>query len=111
MIPLFKAAPAAVRRLVELAADDRAAQATSPDAVRSALRVVWRRRRYLSRCGLSGSVTTRSRWRLVRLQTDSRIRGTKLVCISAAMLPMIVPVIAALTTMVVFSASAHALVT
>ena len=49
--------------------------------------------------------------RLVRLQTDSRIRGTKLVCISAAMLPMIVPVIAALTTMVVFSASAHALVT
>ena len=40
VIPLFKAAPAAVRRLVELAADDRAAQATSPDAVRSALRVV-----------------------------------------------------------------------
>ena len=78
VIPLFKAAPAAVRRLVELAADDRAAQATSPDAVRSALRVV-------ATSPLPQPVWTLGLGddeisvRLVRLQTDSRIRGTKLV--------------------------------
>lgn len=110
MIPLCAAAPAAVRRLVELAADERAAHVTSPDAVRSALSVVataplpppvWT-------LGLGDDEISA---RLVRLQDDSRLCSTKLACVTAAVLPMIVPVIAALTTLVVFSASAHALVT
>ncbi len=61
MIPLCVAAPAAVRRLVELAADERAAYITSPDAVRSALRVVATTPPCRNRCGPSGSATTRSR--------------------------------------------------
>lgn len=110
MIPLCVAAPAAVRRLVELAADERAAYITSPDAVRSALRVVattplpqpvWT-------LGLGDDEISA---RLVRLDDNSRFRFTKLTCATAAVLPIIVPVIAALTTLVVFSASAHALVT
>ncbi|WP_336882806.1 M56 family metallopeptidase [Rhodococcus globerulus] len=110
VIPLFKAAPVAVRRLVELAADDRAAQDTSPDAVRSALSVV-------ATSPLPQPVWTLGLGddeisvRLVRLQADSRLHGTKLVCISAAVLPMVVPLIAALATLIIFSASAHALVT
>lgn len=97
-IPLFVAAPAAVETLIELAADQSAAEATSTDSMRSALLAV------------SASVThlPTVTLRLLNDATGTRLRRLEMVtsgvprtgtragaCIAAALLPTLLPALAA----------------
>lgn len=103
-VPLFVRAPAAVRTLLELLADQDAARATSPAAVRSALSTVttagtppgppW---------SLGGGVDTALR--LTRLATPTPSRPSGLVCLSAAMAMLALPALAATGVVAVSSVS------
>ncbi|MDJ0471914.1 M56 family metallopeptidase [Rhodococcoides fascians] len=108
-VPLFAAAPAAVRVLVEVAADRSAAAVTSADTVRSALSTVSQAHsaRPLWALGLIGESTAE---RLHHLDTSAHTpsRTGAGAYAAAAVLPLVVPAAMAILTLSAVSAAACA---
>ncbi|QSE87626.1 M56 family metallopeptidase (plasmid) [Rhodococcus pseudokoreensis] len=103
-VPLFARAPGAVKTVIELAADQQAAKATSPAVVSSALAAVadaalpqpaWT-------LGLGNDTTLR----LWRLRVAPQTRYSRLACCAAAAVTITLPAFAALVVVLVFSTAA-----
>jgi Zn-dependent protease with chaperone function len=108
-VPLFAAAPPAVRVLVEVAADRVAAEATSAETVRSALSTVSQANsaRPLWALGLISESTTERLHHLDANAQVSRMTGPGAFA-AAAVLPLAVPTVLAITALSVLSAAACA---
>lgn len=107
-VPLFVAAPGSVRALVEFAADERAARATSADAMRTALTAV---------CpsvvphpaGTLALAADDVAIRLRRLEDQPRLQCIRSACIIVVVFPVVAAAGTALLTMITFSMTAHLL--
>lgn len=108
-VPLFAAAPVAVRVLVEVAADRAAAAVTSAETVRSALSTVSQAHsaRPLWALGLIGDSTSE---RLYHLNTSAPVlrRTGASAYAAAAVLPLVVPAVLSIVSLSAVSAAACA---
>lgn len=108
-VPLFTAAPSAVKTLVELTADQHAARATSAATVRSALTVVSASTlpQPAGTLGLSNETSLR----LHKLRVSGQIRWPRLTYATAAVVSLAMPMLTALVGLATISTAACLLVT
>lgn len=104
IVPLFAAAPSAVKTLVELSADQHAAQATSAATVGSALTAV--SASPLPQPAGTLGVSNETSLRLRKLNTTAPVRCPRLSCVTVAALSWAVPTAVVFGTVAIASAAA-----